>query len=335
MSLSCKYKYELSVIIKTFNEEANIGATIDSIRSNIHDINYEIIVADSLSLDATQQIALDRDVKVVTLNNADERCCGVGHQLGYLVSEGKYLLLLDGDMQLETGFIESAIKFLDDNQKYAAVAGAVEMDDSSNYEFKARKQKIAIIYPFGDVNHLGGGGLYRSSAIDEIGYLTNRNLHALEEGELGLRLTSAGYKLHRLDIPYFKHTSYELSTLELLKHRWNNGYLFSHGELLKSAYGKPYFMRAVKLIKSELVFTAYVMLVLLVLVFGGFSDLLISLLPLVAFWALKSLKNKSMQDGFMSILNLSSFSAGIIRGLLTPIKDPKEKPSYTILPKDE
>ena len=335
MSLSCKYEYELSVIIKTFNEEANIGATIDSIRSNIHNINYEIIVADSLSLDATQKIALDRGVKVVTLNNANERCCGVGHQLGYLVSEGKYLLLLDGDMQLEPGFIESAIKFLDENQSYAAVAGAVEMDESSNYEFKARKQKIAVIYPFGDVSHLSGGGLYRSSAIDDIGYLTNRNLHALEEGELGLRLSDAGYKLHRLNIPYFKHTSYDLSTFELLKHRWNSGYLFSNGELLKSSYGKPYFKRAVRLIRSELIFTVYLMLVLLVLVFGGFTSLLISLIPLVAFWALKSLRNKSMLDGFMSIVNLSSFSAGIIRGLLTPIKDPKEKPSYTILTKDE
>jgi hypothetical protein len=80
------------------------------------------------------------------------------------------------------------------------VAGSVEMDDASNYEFKSRKQRLHLIYPHGDTDHLGGGGLYRRSAI-EIGYLTNLNLHGYEEAELGIRLQAAGYKLHRLDAP--------------------------------------------------------------------------------------------------------------------------------------
>lgn len=48
---------------------------------------------------------------VVCLDNAADRCCGIGHQLGWLYSEGDYLLLLDGDMELEPGFLDTAVEF--------------------------------------------------------------------------------------------------------------------------------------------------------------------------------------------------------------------------------
>lgn len=127
-------------------------------------------------------------------------------------------------MELEEGFVDQAVAFLQADPEYAGVAGTVEMDDAVNYEFKSRKQRINKIYPLGDSDHLGGGGLYRRSAIEKVGYLTNRNLHAYEEAELGLRLIEAGYKLRRLDIPYFIHTSHTMPTFQMLKHRWKSGY---------------------------------------------------------------------------------------------------------------
>jgi hypothetical protein len=104
-------------------------------------------------------------------------------------------------MELEPGFLDTAVGFLETHPEYAGVAGSVEMDDASNYEFKSRKQRLHLIYPQGDTDHLGGGGLYRRSAIEKIGYLTNLNLHGYEEAELGIRLQAAGYKLHRLERP--------------------------------------------------------------------------------------------------------------------------------------
>ncbi len=48
----------VSVIIKTYNEEEGIAKTIHSIRDNLHAYPHEILVADSLSSDNTQKIAL-------------------------------------------------------------------------------------------------------------------------------------------------------------------------------------------------------------------------------------------------------------------------------------
>ncbi len=330
-------KPAISVIIKTFNEQDGIAATIESIRNSLHAYPYEIIVADSLSQDKTQQIATDLGVKVVSLQNPDDRCCGVGHQLGYVHSnkDSKYLLLLDGDMELKQEFIDVAIPFLEENTDYAAVAGRVEMDEAQNHEFKIRKQRIHLIYPLGDVDHLGGGGLYRRSAIEEIGYLTNRNLHSFEEAELGLRLNQAGFKLHRLDVPYFFHHSYDMSTMQLLKNRWKSKSLMGWGELLRSAYGQPYFKGAFRNVKSASIFTLYLLGLFLSLL--TLQPILIGLAvaPLCLFILLKALKNRSLAVGLTSAMSMTAFSAGLVRGLFASQKDPHQAPDSTVINEGE
>ncbi|MEZ9565610.1 glycosyltransferase family 2 protein [Vibrio artabrorum] len=324
----------ITVIIKTLNEQDGIAATIKSVQSHLSHYQYDVIVADSLSEDDTQKIALENGAKVVTLVNKKDRCCGVGPQLGYLYSTGDYLLLLDGDMCLQDGFIDEAINFLEKEPTYAAVAGTVEMDEANSYEFKSRQQRHHKIYPTGDCNHLAGGGLYRASAVKDIGYLTHRTLHAYEEAELGMRLQYAGYKLHRLDAPFFHHTSYDMPTLTLLRYRWKRGYLFASGELLKSAFGRAYFRQAVRVVRNELIFACYLAWLMLVLLVGNVSVLVMSLLPLLLFFIMKALKNRSIKDGALSVVNLTVFAAGLVNGLLSPIKDPNQPPQHKVIERE-
>lgn len=321
----------ISVSIKTLNEAECIEKTIDSIRQQIADYPHKIIVADSLSTDNTQQLASAKGVTVVSLTEPGDRCCGVGHQLGYLYSQGEYLLLMDGDMELEKGFIDKAIAFLVEHPEYAGVAGTVEMDDAANYEFKSRKQRLHKIYPLGDCDHLGGGGLYRRSAIEKIGYLTNRNLHAYEEAELGMRLLDAGYKLHRLDTPYFSHTSHTMPTFKLLKYRWRSGYHQAPGELLRSAWRKPYLGYALKMVKNEVIFTLYMLILLIAILTFDAEVIGMTLLPLLAFIILKAIKNRSLIGGLQSVINLSVLSVGLIKGLSRPMRDPTTPPGSKVV----
>ncbi|NKI73640.1 glycosyltransferase family 2 protein [Dickeya sp. CFBP 2040] len=321
----------ISVSIKTFNEAECIEKTIDSIRRHIADYPHKIIVADSLSTDNTQQLASAKGVTVVSLTEPSERCCGVGHQLGYLYSQGDYLLLMDGDMMLEDGFIEQGIAFLAAHPEYAGVAGTVEMDDAANYEFKSRKQRIHKIYPLGDCSHLGGGGLYRRSAIEKIGYLTHRSLHGYEEAELGIRLHAAGYKLHRLSVPYFRHTSYTMPTFKMLQYRWTTGFLWAPGELLRSAWGTPHFREALKIVKNEAIFAVYLLALLLGLLTFSASVIGITLLPLLIFVALKTVKNRSLLNGLQSVMNLTVFSAGLVKGLSRTMRDPMTPPDSKVI----
>lgn len=321
----------ITVSIKTFNEAECIEKTIDSIQQQIADYPHKIIVADSLSTDNTQQLASAKGVTVVSLTQPADRCCGVGHQLGYLYSEGEYLLLMDGDMELEKGFIDSAVTFLEAHPEYAGVAGTVEMDDAANYEFKSRKQRLHEIYPIGDCDHLGGGGLYRRVAIEKIGYLTNRNLHAFEEAELGMRLLHAGYKLHRLDVPYFSHTSHNMPTFKLLMYRWRSGYNQATGELLRSAWGRSYLSHVLRIVKNEIIFSIYMFLLLVSILTFNVEIIGVALLPLVAFIILKAIKNRSLTNGLYSVINLAVLSAGLVKGLTHPVRDPMVPPDSKVI----
>lgn len=321
----------ITVSIKTLNEAKCIEKTIDSIQQQIAAYPHKIIVADSLSTDNTQQLASAKGVTVVSLTQPVDRCCGVGHQLGYLYSEGEYLLLMDGDMELEKGFIDSALTFLETHPEYAGVAGTVEMDDAANYEFKSRKQRLHEIYPIGDCDHLGGGGLYRRLAIEKIGYLTNRNLHAFEEAELGMRLLHAGYKLHRLDVPYFSHTSHNMPTFKLLMYRWRSGYNQATGELLRSAWGKPYLRDVLKMVKNEIIFSIYMFALLISILTFNAEIIGIALLPLLAFIILKAIKNRSLINGLHSVVNLAVLSAGLVKGLTHPVRDPMVPPDSKVI----
>ena len=135
----------ITVSIKTLNEAQGIEKTIDSVRKQLQPYPHQIIVADSLSTDNTRELAIAKDAMVVCLDNAKDRCCGVGHQLGWLFSEGDYLLLLDGDMELEPGFLDTAVAFLEEHPEYAGVAGSVEMDDAANYELN-RASSACILF---------------------------------------------------------------------------------------------------------------------------------------------------------------------------------------------
>ena len=101
---------DLSIIIKTFNEEQNIGRCIEAILGTLSDMALEIIVAGSGSSDSTVDIAASYPVTVVQLANIKERSCGIGPQLGFQHSRGHYVLLLDADMVLHATFVQYALE---------------------------------------------------------------------------------------------------------------------------------------------------------------------------------------------------------------------------------
>ena len=191
------------------------------------------------------------------------------------------------------------------------------------------KQRLHLIYPQGDTDHLGGGGLYRRSAIEKIGYLTNLNLHGYEEAELGIRLQAAGYKLHRLAAPYFSHASYTMPTFKMLTYRWKNGFYGRPVSYYATAGEKAFPCRA-WIVRNELIFTLYILVLIICLLSLNPGLIIIALLPLLAFIALKAIKNKSLRDGVQSVINLSLFSAGMVRGLMNSVRDPMKQPAVTV-----
>ncbi|MCZ4090862.1 glycosyltransferase [Sinorhizobium psoraleae] len=236
----------ISVIIKTLNEEKRIAATIESVITALEGQQSEIIVADSGSSDRTVEIALKYPVTIAQIIPPALPSCGIGPQLGFQYSRYDYICLLDGDMLLDPDFLDAAIGFLADNPSVAGVTGHVEEMLVSNLEFARRVKRNAPENRIGPIDRMNGGGLYRRTAIENVGYLSDRNLHGYEEFDLGVRLRSAGWGLHRLDRRFVQHFGHTVNSYRLLVRRWKSKYLYGIGELLRASLGKPYFIQVLR-----------------------------------------------------------------------------------------
>ena len=317
---------ELTVVIKTLNEAEKIAACIRSVLAVTDPETTEIIVADSLSDDDTVAIATQLPVRVVQLARREDRGCGTGAQLGFQHARGKRLLLLDGDMELDPQFLRAAGEALDADPRLAGVAGLV-IDRVMTLEFKRRNQNPKPTQRPGYHEHLDGGGLFRMEAVRQCGYFTDRNLHAFEELDLGLRLSAEGWRLLRLDRPAVYHHGHSMPALRLLYLRWRTKYVYGQGELFRAAWGTKRLWRVAKGAHYNFFAVAWWIALLAGLANLAFLNtswpaagllLVIVLAPFLAqIW-----RKRSLAMGCYSIALINVHGLGFVVGLSRPRIDP-------------
>lgn len=325
---------DLSVVIKALNEEQHIERTLRAALAATEGLAAEVILADSLSTDRTVDIARRFPVRVVQLQHAAERCCGVGAQLGYQHARGRYVLVIDGDMEVEADWLRAAMARLDAEPRLAGVGGRVVDVNLDNIEFRARQKRSPPNMRPGTVDRLDGGGLYRREAIMSVGYLTHRSLHACEELELGLRLATAGWTLERLDSVSIHHHGHTVDMWTLVRRRWRSGYVNGAGELLAASLGQAWFWRTLQTLKLRLVVTGWCLTLLLLLGLGGLDRRAWWLAAVLAVWPplMMVWRKRSIALGLYSVFAWWVDSAGLLRGLvLTRIADPRQPIASRVL----
>ncbi|MEE8575901.1 MAG: glycosyltransferase [candidate division Zixibacteria bacterium] len=320
---------KVSVIIKALNEEQHIGAAIQSAINAVDEIGGEVILADSVSTDDTISIAKNYPVTVVQLRNAEERRCGIGPQLGYQVATGEFIYILDGDMELDSDFLQCGIEAMEKDPELGGVAGLVVEKSEASYQFRGRKRRQSG-GEAGDVGWLDMGGLYRRSAIEQVDYFSNRNLHSFEEMELGFRLLNAGWKLRRLSNKSVVHHGYQVGNWKLLLGRWQSRYLDGGGEVIRASLGKPYLM-AILLTQKHLVFGLAVWSAILISIIR--IELAIWVLSLTAFVLallviVRSLRIGNLRDALFAQVVWQVTSIASIRGFFARNVDPLEPIDY-------
>ena len=329
-------KCRISIVIKALNEEAGIAGTIESALRAVAKFGGEVVLADSCSTDRTVELAMKYPVRIVQLTHAEERCCGVGPQLGYQHSNGEFIYILDGDMQMLDGFLEEALEILARRPDIAGVGGRVIELNTESLEYVARELRVASHRKDGVVDRLDGGGLYRRSAIEAAGYLSDRNLHSYEEYDLGVRLRSLGWKLWRVPRGAVNHFGHDSPPYRLLMRRWRTHYVCGMGELIRAAAGQP---------RLSMVLTGLTELRLYVAVLCWWAVLVsVPFWPLVAstrlmiFFALIILplfamtwRKRSFEQGLYAVVSWCFHSAGLVRGLLHTPRAPRDVISSKVL----
>jgi len=100
-------RVKLSVVLITYNEEANLGRTLESVRPLVRDGAGEIIIVDSGSTDRTVKIAKSFGAKVV-----EEAWKGYATQKNSAIEKatGDWILSLDADEELDQQLQQTLVK---------------------------------------------------------------------------------------------------------------------------------------------------------------------------------------------------------------------------------
>jgi hypothetical protein len=319
-------------VIKALDEERHIAAALSSALAAVDEVGGEVILADSGSADRTVEIASRFPVTIVQLADFGERRCGVGPQLGYQLARGDFVYVLDGDMELERGFLPAALLEFSREPTLAGVGGLVEECSSASYQFRGRRRRAAERVAR-DCRWLDMGGLYRGAALREVGHLSNRNLHSFEEMELGLRLGAAGWGLRRIAVPAVRHHGRTEDSWRLLARRWRTRYLDGSGELLRATFGTRGFLPA---LRSQ----SHLLLALgLWIAFGAGAAaawrapwlLAVTAAALVALVALRALRSGSLADAFVGQVVWQVSALAMVRGLLARQRNPDAPIAYQLL----
>ena len=100
----------LSFVVPAYNEELELPATIAEIRDAAQDRQYEIIVVDDASTDATSTVAQNEGAKIVSINR---RQIAAARNAGARRARGDILFFVDADTQINEKHVRGAIEALE------------------------------------------------------------------------------------------------------------------------------------------------------------------------------------------------------------------------------
>lgn len=104
---------ELSVVVTVMNEEENIKPLLAAIRSALSSFDYEVILVDDGSTDRTkQEILANADERVFLVELRKNYGQSTAMTAGIDYTRGKYVALLDGDLQNDPTDIPSMLELL-------------------------------------------------------------------------------------------------------------------------------------------------------------------------------------------------------------------------------
>jgi cellulose synthase/poly-beta-1,6-N-acetylglucosamine synthase-like glycosyltransferase len=239
-----------SLIVPAYNEEADIGNTIESLKQ----ITYpyvEFIILNDGSKDNTSEIVsakIGNDSRFTFIDNKKNKGkAGVLNQ-GIALSRGDFVACMDADSRVEPNILEKVVPFFD-SENIGAVTVSVEVDKPKtllqkmiDIEFSIGLSLFLKLFSFFDCVFVTPGpfSVYRRSMLDEIGGYDTTNI--TEDYEIAFRIHKAGYKIKNcIDAKVYTVLPDTFKEIYVQRRRWYSGSIqtiIQHRKMLmKKRYG--------------------------------------------------------------------------------------------------
>ena len=114
----------LSFIVPAYNEELELPATLEAIKRAAGGHDYEIVVVDDASIDATAGIARAAGVRLISI---ERRQIAAARNAGGRAAHGEVLFFVDADTRINSKHVSGAVDAL--SQGYAGGGAQVRVEE--------------------------------------------------------------------------------------------------------------------------------------------------------------------------------------------------------------
>lgn len=224
------------------NEGARLVQCLDSLQRQQVDC---IVYVDSGSTDGSADMARARGVEVVSLDMTQPFTAARARNAGLerLRQKGApdFVQLVDGDCEVQPGWIARAEAFLQENPQIAVVCGRrrERFPEASIYNAHCDREWDT---PVGEALACGGDALMRMAALAQVGGY-DPALIAGEEPEMCVRLRQKGWKIWRLDAEMTLHDAAMTRFSQFWKRARRAGHAYAEGAHMHGAPPERHFLR--------------------------------------------------------------------------------------------
>lgn len=189
----------VSIILPTYNGEAFIAESIDSILRQSY-TDFELIIVDDCSTDKTTEIiASFTDQRIKVIRNNVNLNLPSSLNIGHSVSCGKYLTWTSDDNILKSAFLSELVASLIETHSDIAYSNFEVIDENNKF---LRLEKIKPLYYVIFGNPVGASFLYTREVFERLHY--REDLQGIEDYNFWIR-ASDNFTFTMLDKILYKY----------------------------------------------------------------------------------------------------------------------------------
>ena len=254
-------------------------------------------------MDDTAARARARGWRVIELDRAWATGAGAARAAGMGAALADRVLLVDGDVAVEPGYLDRAMRLLDGDPRLAGVGGQLRFDEGRGVPPHSGA-------PETEVDLLAALALYRAGAVREVGGFVPW-LESEEDADLGLRLRRTGHRLQRVQ-PGGIHRSGPRGGLSETFRRFESGLYHGQGRVLRLRWGSNLFQET--LVRQRL-YLGVILFWSMVLI----SPWLWALVPLAALGVLvaQALRKNGLGPAFVGMVTWHVMAVGLLAGWIS------------------
>lgn len=222
-------KVDISVVFISWKMKDLLQRCLETLYDFTTGINFEVVVVDNSSQDGTSEM-IEKDFPLVKLiKNPENRGVAPARNQGIKETSGKYILILDADMELVENSILRLYEFMESTPD-AGLVGSKLVDTDGGLQTSCKRFPNILAFIFRRLEHfeiiknsktlrfhtmrewdhketrevdylIGACQFFRREVIDKIGLYDDKIFYGPEDIDFCLRVWKAGWKVY-----YYPHT---------------------------------------------------------------------------------------------------------------------------------